>query len=62
MSGFFEEIGLKDLFSPVAGNVVFKWAKEAGCHASCIVPVAVLKAAEVEMGMALPRRAGIVFE
>jgi hypothetical protein len=48
-------IELRDIFVSPVKNVVFKLAQKAGCHASCPVPIAVLKCAEVEMGMALPR-------
>ena len=57
----FHEITLKDLFSSLAENPVFNWAAHARCHASCLVPFAILKASEVEAGMALPRKAGIEF-
>ena len=61
MSEFFEELTLKDLFLPMVKNPINRWAENARCHPSCIVPFAMLKAVEVEMGMALPRRAGIEF-
>jgi len=62
ISQFIEEISLKELFSPITRNPVFKWAEQAKCHPTCLVPFAILKAAEVEMSMALPRRAGIDFK
>jgi hypothetical protein len=61
MSKFFEELTLQDLFLPMANNPINRWAEKARCHPSCIVPFAILKAVEVEMGMALPRRAAIEF-
>ena len=61
MSASFKELTLKDLFLPMAKNPINQWAESARCHSSCIVPIAILKAVEVEMGMALPRRAGIEF-
>jgi hypothetical protein len=61
MSEFTEELTIKDLFLPMAKNPITQWAEKARCHPSCIVPFAILKAVEVEMGMALPRRAGIEF-
>jgi hypothetical protein len=61
MSKQFHEITFKDLFSSVAENPVFEWAARARCHTPCLVPFAILKASEVEAGMALPRKAGIEF-
>lgn len=62
MSKQFQELTLKDLFSSVVKNPVFEWAARARCHAPCLVPVAILKASEVELGMALPRKAGLEFK
>ena len=61
MSAFIEELTLKDLFLPLTKNPIHRWAEKARCHPSCIVPFAILKAVEVEMGMALPKTAGIEF-
>ena len=47
---------------PVTRNPVFLSAEHAGCHPSCPIPVAILKAAEVAMEMALPREVRIKFE
>jgi hypothetical protein len=54
-------LSLRDLFLPTTRNPVFLAAQKSACHPSCIVPVAVLKAAEVAMGMALPRPAALDF-
>jgi hypothetical protein len=62
---FFEqvrEINLRDLFAPISKSPVFQAAQQSGCHPMCPVPIAVLKTAEVTMGMALPRDAEIKFE
>ena len=56
-----KEITLSDIFTPHTRNPVFKAAEQAGCHLTCSVPVAVLKAAEVAMELALPRKACINF-
>jgi hypothetical protein len=56
------EISLKDLFAPISRNPVYVWAEKSGCHLSCLVPAAVIKAAEVAMEMALPRAAHIRFK
>ena len=53
---------LKELFAPVTRNPVYLAAEDSGCHPSCPVPAAVLKAAEVAMEMALPMDATIRFE
>jgi len=57
-----DKLTLKELFAPVTHNPVYLAAEQSGCHPSCPVPVAVLKAAEVAMGMALARDAEIRFE
>ncbi len=56
------EISLEELFRPLTRNPVYLLAQQAGCHPSCPVPVAVLKAVEVAMEMALPRDVLIKFE
>jgi hypothetical protein len=56
------KMGLRELFMPVTRNPVFVLAQKTGCHASCPVPLAVLKAVEVAMEMALPRDVEIRFE
>lgn len=55
------EISLKDFFLPITRNPVYIAAEKAGCHGSCVIPVAVIKAAEVALGMALPMDASITF-
>ncbi|MBE9520029.1 MAG: hypothetical protein IME97_02790 [Proteobacteria bacterium] len=57
-----KEVTLGDIFKPHTRNPVFKAAELAGCHLTCPVPVAVLKAAEAALGLALPRDASISFE
>jgi hypothetical protein len=62
---FFEQVGeinLRDLFAPISKSPVFQAAQQSGCHPMCPVPIAVLKTAEVTMGMALPKDAAIRFE
>ena len=53
---------LKEIFTPVTRNPVYLAAQKSGCHASCPIPAAVLKAAEVALEMALPRDVFIRFE
>lgn len=55
MAGLIETISLQDLFTPLTRNPVYRAAQESGCHASCVIPSAVLKTAEVAMSMALAR-------
>ena len=57
-----QEMNLRDLFAPIGDNLVYSSAQAVGCHPSCLVPIAILKAVEVAMGMALPRDAVIRFE
>lgn len=52
---------LRDVFKPLTCNPVFVSAEEAGCHPSCPVPTAVIKAAEVVLDTALPADVGIMF-
>ena len=61
-SELIRQLTLNEVFVPATRNPVYLAAEQSGCHASCPVPVAVLKAAEVTMEMALPRDASIRFE
>jgi len=61
-SELIRQLTLNEVFMPVTRNPVYLAAEQSGCHASCPVPVAVLKASEVAMEMALPRDASIRFE
>jgi hypothetical protein len=54
-------VTVRGLFAPMTRNPVLLAAEQAHCHASCPVPVAVLKAAEVALEMALPRDVRISF-
>jgi hypothetical protein len=56
------KLTLKEVFMPVTRNPVYLAAEKSGCHASCPIPTAVLKAAEVALEMALPRDVSIRFE
>lgn len=55
------EVSLHDLYSPLTGNMIFKAVEQAGCHLACPVPVAIVKAAEAALGLALPKDAAIFF-
>ena len=49
------EMDWKDLFVPLTRNPVYVNAEKSGCHPSCVIPAAMLKAAEVAMEMAIPK-------
>jgi len=53
LSELIPQLGLRDIFVPLTRNPVFVSAEKAGCHPSCIIPTAVIKAAEVALGLAL---------
>lgn len=55
LSELITEMGLRDIFLPFTRNPVFVSAEKAGCHPSCVIPTAVIKAAEVALGLALKR-------
>ncbi len=55
-------LSLKELFAPVSRNRVYVSAEKSGCHLSCAIPVAVIKAAEVALELALPQDVHIKFE
>lgn len=52
---------LKDVLAPISRNPVYALAEKSGCHLSCPVPVAVIKASEAAFGLALPREVQIRF-
>lgn len=56
------EMSLKELFMPLTRNPVYIAAEKSGCHPSCTIPAAVLKAVEVALGMALPKEVNIKFK
>ena len=47
---------------PLTKNPVYQAAQASGCHASCAIPCAVIKAVEVAMGMAVARQVRFSFE
>ena len=57
-----KKMSMPELFTPVSRNPVYVAAEKSGCHTSCVIPAAILKAVEVAMGMALPREVRITFE
>ena len=61
LSESLRKVTLDDIFVPHTRNPVFKAAENAGCHLTCPVPVAVLKASEVALELALQCDAQIIF-
>ena len=55
-------LSMKDIFAPLSRNPVYISAEKSGCHLSCAIPVAVIKAAEVALDLALPQEVHIKFE
>ena len=55
-------LSIQDLFKALTKNPVFVNAEKAGCHPTCSVPTAILKAAEAVLGMALTSDVMIEFE
>lgn len=52
---------LKDLFVPLTRCPVFRCAEGSKCHLACPVPSSLIKAAEVVLGLALPKEVSIRF-
>ena len=55
------EIDLVDAIQPPVDSVVYKQCSKFRSHASCPVPMAIIKAIEVEAGMALPKPVSVEF-
>jgi hypothetical protein len=62
MSASLTGLTLKELFLPITRNPVYLAAERAGCHLSCGIPLAVVKAAEVALGTALPKDVTLRFD
>lgn len=56
------KLGMKDLFLPLSRNPIFLSAEKSQCHLACPIPCSIVKAAEVALGLALPKRVTITFE
>jgi len=54
-------ITLKDLFVPLSQCPIFRAAEDSKCHLACPVPASLVKAAEVALGLALPKEATVRF-
>ncbi|MFO7984880.1 MAG: hypothetical protein R6U38_03385 [Desulfatiglandaceae bacterium] len=55
-------ITVRDLFLPLRQSPIFLCAEKSECHLACPIPMAVVKAAEVALGLALPKDATLTFE
>ena len=62
LSDSLTELDKWQLFKPYSLCKVYRFASECSLHISCPVPIAILKAVEVEAGVALPRDATMRFE
>jgi hypothetical protein len=62
LSAKLQELTLSELLMPMTRNPVYRWAENSGCHASCVIPAAVLKAVEAAMEMASPKNVVIHFQ
>jgi len=57
-----EELEMKDILkTPINQNPIYEKAGECSLHTSCPVPCGVVKAAEVELGLALKKNVKIEF-
>jgi len=56
------DISIQDIFVPLTKNPIFIAAEQAGCHLACPVPVTVVKAAEVILGLAVSKNVSIMFQ
>jgi len=55
LSSTVKDITVKDLFVPHTKNIIFMAAEQAGCHLACPVPVAIVKASEVALELAVQK-------
>jgi hypothetical protein len=55
-------VSLHDILRPPANSTIYLFATKSGVCASCPIPMAILKAIEIEAKVALPRPVDIDFE
>ena len=55
MSQALSELDKNEVLKSPLHSIVYQLASEYSLHASCPIPMAILKAIEVEVGLALPR-------
>ena len=56
------EVDQKDVLKPQIHSKIYQCASECRIHTSCPIPMAILKAIEVEAGLALPRPVTVHFQ
>jgi len=56
------EVSIVDLFKPHTKNPIFISTEQANCHLCCPVPIAIIKASEVVLELALPQDVTITFD
>jgi len=61
LAGTLGPITLKDLFVPLTRCPVFRSAEVSKCHLACPIPSALVKTAEVVLGLALRKEVTIQF-
>jgi hypothetical protein len=54
-------VKMKDLFVPLTRSPFFLSAEKSKCHLACPIPSALVKTAEVVLGLALPKEVTIRF-
>ena len=57
-----ENLDLRSVLRPPGDSIVYKIAAQHISHAACPLPMAILKAIEVELDIALPRDVTLHFE
>jgi len=62
LAGQLGEIDMAALFKPAASSPVYASAAACLLHPPCAVPLAIIKAVECEMGLALPKNVTLEFE
>jgi hypothetical protein len=62
MSEDLVEVDCKKVFSRILDSNIYQIANKRLKHTDCIVPAAIIKAIQVEIGAALPKNATISFE
>ncbi len=62
LSATLSELSIHDFFLPLTKNPIFIHTERAACHLACPVPIAVAKAAEVALGLAVAKEVTFRFE
>lgn len=62
LAGLIRKLTLRDALSPLTQSPLLEKAVASGMHVSCPIPLGIIKAVEVEAGVALPTDVCIHFE